>query len=264
MKNTILNILFVLLVGAVTVFVYITVKDAADSRYSVSHFIDAVNADAELAAYANGHGPDMLPVTAVYTVDTETASITGIQIEVLNCNYPSSLTYIDLPADSRFTMSEELYRRLCASLVEMPQVVTLSECLHYYGIGEISPLSCAVSEDMVKPGTNTGGDSSAKTGDAVAEADQQAAQTGNALEAATLMLSELAGTKIGYYSLISSGSNECLLTNMTSETRSIYRESRESALPYATRSDAAGERTNSAFLIDKNSLTLKVYNAMYK
>ena len=71
------------------------------------------------------------PVTLVYVVNSETARIENIFVEILRCN-DLAMDYIRLVPEISYTMSAELYQELAVDNTELPQTVTLAELYRYY------------------------------------------------------------------------------------------------------------------------------------
>lgn len=301
MKKAVINILFCLIVIGLGIIIYKYISEKTEEKYSVSGIISASGSLYGEAGGADHFGgnitgsdfsgsdysgsdihyagtSELSPVTLFVGINPESAAVTGITLEILRCGPGSSLTCIGIPSDSRFTMSEELYRKLSALLPQMPQIATLSETFHYFGIKALPSLSA-----------------------------DDGSEVSSAMTALTLMLSELAGTKVSSYVLVNSdtfedlfgspskvqgsaqsggesGANSALLLSESNRHLELFREIWASAftnvslngrLVYLETFDALrssditllyaeGERTNFAFQIDKNSLTLRVYNAMNK
>jgi len=69
--------------------------------------------------------PEEVPVTVYYITEEESKKISGIYVEV----FPTSGTtvyYLEIPADTKVTLSEELYKNLQAYAPELPQYLKLS------------------------------------------------------------------------------------------------------------------------------------------
>lgn len=268
---------------------------------------------------------ELAPVTLFVGINPDSAAITDISLEILRCGSHSSLTYISIPSDSRFTMSEELYQKLSALLPQMPQIATLSETFHYFGIKELPKAedfgSHFENRSDIQSEINYGSHSEISSDIQSGINPDIHSEINAAMTALTSMLSELAGTKISSYVLVTSDTFETLFTPVTNSAgnsnaagnsssenksnaagnsifetntsslvsesgrhlemfRAIWSEAFTSTnlderLVYLDTFDALqdkditlltaeGERTNYSFTIDKNSLTLRVYNAMNK
>lgn len=98
----------------------------ADSKTDVSG-----NTGAAASSQGSLAALNKTPVSVVYVVDSETAQIDNVFIEVLRCN-DNKLDFIRLDPKISYTMSAQLYSELCVDNTELPQTVTLSELYRYY------------------------------------------------------------------------------------------------------------------------------------
>lgn len=79
----------------------------------------------------DGGIPAMTVVELLYVYDTETGSIDDLYIEVLNCA-KEKITFIRIPVEVLYTMSNTLFAGLSTENVRLPQIVTLSRLYRYY------------------------------------------------------------------------------------------------------------------------------------
>ncbi|MBP5159803.1 MAG: hypothetical protein ILP10_05830, partial [Lachnospiraceae bacterium] len=71
-------------------------------------------------------------LNVIYEFDKENKKIGHMIIEVLSPK-GERLSFIALPKDARYFMSEALYEELSAELITVPQMITFSELYEYYG-----------------------------------------------------------------------------------------------------------------------------------
>jgi hypothetical protein len=69
--------------------------------------------------------PKELLVTAIYEMEEGSKKISGIYIEVFHVG-SSSVTYFEVPVDTKVNLSEELYKSLQTYAPELPQYLKLS------------------------------------------------------------------------------------------------------------------------------------------
>lgn len=67
----------------------------------------------------------------IVSVDHETGKISRIVLEIFN-TYTCNMDYITIPANTQFTLSNELYQKINALNQEVPQIVTLSDMNQYF------------------------------------------------------------------------------------------------------------------------------------
>lgn len=69
--------------------------------------------------------PEEVPVTVYYIMEEESKKISGIYVEVFP-TAGNTVYYLEVPADTRVTLSEDLYKSLQAYAPELPQYLKLS------------------------------------------------------------------------------------------------------------------------------------------
>ena len=69
--------------------------------------------------------PEELSVTAIYQMEADTKKIDGIYIEIFHTG-SNRVTYVEVPADTRVNLSEQLYKSLQTYAPELPQYLKLS------------------------------------------------------------------------------------------------------------------------------------------
>lgn len=69
--------------------------------------------------------PEEMPVTVYYIMEEESKKISGIYVEVFPTG-SSTVYYLEVPADTRVTLSEDLYKNLQAYAPELPRYLKLS------------------------------------------------------------------------------------------------------------------------------------------
>lgn len=83
----------------------------------------------------------------IYEYDSENKKILNIVIEVLN-PATNRLSFFAMPGESRYFMSQSVYRELSLELVTLPQMITFSELYTYYGKKEAFAAGAKVVGDM--------------------------------------------------------------------------------------------------------------------
>lgn len=73
---------------------------------------------------------DMHPINVVFLYD-DTEAVKDIKIEFLDC-VKLVMVNIHIPGNVSYTMSSDLYKKLSAANVTVPQTVTFTELYHYY------------------------------------------------------------------------------------------------------------------------------------
>lgn len=139
-KSTVFIIVCIVLVGA-AVFggykaaVFFSGQGAAKADRGVSQGVKrdagADTSDQSISSQGSLTALNKTPVGIIYVVDSETASIDNVFIEVLRCN-DIKLDFIRLDPKISYTMSAQLYSELSVDNTELPQTVTLSELYRYY------------------------------------------------------------------------------------------------------------------------------------
>jgi len=84
--------------------------------------------------------PEEVPVTVYYIMEEESEKISGIYVEVFP-TAGNTVYYLEVPADTRVTLSEELYKSLQAYAPELPQYLKLSNMAENFS-GEYSMAGC--------------------------------------------------------------------------------------------------------------------------
>jgi len=69
--------------------------------------------------------PEEIPVTVYYIMEEDSKKISGIYVEVFP-TADNTVYYLEIPADTKVTLSEELYKNLQAYAPELPQYLKLS------------------------------------------------------------------------------------------------------------------------------------------
>lgn len=79
---------------------------------------------------------------------TEDGEINHIILGVFN-TITENLDYITIPADTRFTISNELYQKLCAAGSEAPQIIRLEDADQYFSESSLYGYMVILLEDML-------------------------------------------------------------------------------------------------------------------
>lgn len=88
--------------------------------------VEIKQSEAEVVAGAQPlEKPKELLVTSIYEMEEESKKISGIYIEVFHVE-SSSVTYFEVPVDTKVNLSEELYKSLQTYAPELPQYLKLS------------------------------------------------------------------------------------------------------------------------------------------
>lgn len=83
----------------------------------------------------------------IYAIDGDN-QIKAMVLEVLNTN-THNMDYITIPMKSEFTMSNELYQKLCASGSEAPQIIKISKIDSYFKGDTLYQYGVILLEDML-------------------------------------------------------------------------------------------------------------------
>lgn len=75
---------------------------------------------------------DAVSRNIIYSYDPATKIIDAIVIEILNTE-SGNLDFVTIPAESQITVSNEIYKRMCAAGADAPQIITLSLLNDYFG-----------------------------------------------------------------------------------------------------------------------------------
>ena len=75
---------------------------------------------------------DAVSRNIIYSYDRATKIIDAIVIEILNTE-SGNLDFVTIPAESQITVSNEVYKRMCAAGADAPQIITLSLLNDYFG-----------------------------------------------------------------------------------------------------------------------------------
>ena len=79
----------------------------------------------------------------------EQGKITRIVLEIFNTT-THNLDYITIPVDTQFTVSNELYQKLCEAKTGVPQIVCLKETDNYFKDRALYEYMVVLIEDMLK------------------------------------------------------------------------------------------------------------------
>lgn len=74
---------------------------------------------------------DAVSRNIIYSYDQASKMIDAIVIEILNTE-SGNLDFVTIPADSQITVSNEIYKRMCAAGADAPQIITLSQLNEYF------------------------------------------------------------------------------------------------------------------------------------
>lgn len=84
----------------------------------------------------------------IYSVDQKSGFIDDILIEIFNTN-TGNLDYITIPANTQFTISNELYQSICTSNPEIPQIIKLSDIGEYFKESKVYDFGVVLVEDLL-------------------------------------------------------------------------------------------------------------------
>ena len=84
----------------------------------------------------------------IYSVNDEDKKVKAMVIEVLNTN-TGNLDYITIPADTQISMGTELYKRICGSGIDAPQIINLSDINSYFKEGASYEYGILMLEDYL-------------------------------------------------------------------------------------------------------------------
>ncbi len=89
----------------------------------------------------------------IYRINTETGEVTGLVLEIFN-TYTYNLDYITIPANTQFTISNDMYQKLCAVNPEAPQIIKLSDIYKYFEEENRYDFSEIIIEDLLSVDIN--------------------------------------------------------------------------------------------------------------
>ena len=84
----------------------------------------------------------------IYGADEENKSIEKVAVEVFNSK-TGNLDIVTIPANTEYTMSDALYKRLSAANPNVPQVIKLENILKYYDAPDAYQYGQLIVEDML-------------------------------------------------------------------------------------------------------------------
>jgi hypothetical protein len=91
---------------------------------------------------------DDISKNLIYCVDQESGEITQFVVEIFN-TITNNLDYITIPAYTQYTMSNDMYREICETNIEVPQIVKLSELNKYFDKNTIYGYGVMLVEDLL-------------------------------------------------------------------------------------------------------------------
>lgn len=91
---------------------------------------------------------DDISKNLIYCYDEDTKEISKIVLEIFHCE-KKQLTYITIPMETRFTMSDSLYRRMVLIYPEIPQIIKLSAITKYFEKDTVFDYGVLLSEDLL-------------------------------------------------------------------------------------------------------------------
>lgn len=96
----------------------------------------------------NNVSVDDVSKNLIYSVDQKSGKIDDILVEIFNTN-TGNLDYITIPANTQFTISNELYQSICASNPEIPQIMKLSDIGKYFNESKVYDFGVILVEDLL-------------------------------------------------------------------------------------------------------------------
>ncbi len=114
---------------------YYEVKDDGAGKDKVLDIVGDVTADA-------------ISRNIIYSYNAETKEIEAMVIEILNTG-SGNLDYITVPVNSQITLSNEIYKRMCAAGADAPQIVTLSLLNNYFDNDSAYEYGILILEDYI-------------------------------------------------------------------------------------------------------------------
>ena len=91
---------------------------------------------------------DDISKNLIYCYDEEKESITRLVLEIFQCE-KKQITYITIPLDTQFTMSEKLYKKLTVVWPAIPQIIRLSSITRYFDQATVFDYGVLVTEDLL-------------------------------------------------------------------------------------------------------------------
>lgn len=87
-------------------------------------------------------------VNLIYSVNEDTDKIDALVLEIFN-TYTNNLDYITIPANTQFTISNDVYQKLCAINSEAPQIIKLSDLNEYFDKKTVYQYGVVIAEDLL-------------------------------------------------------------------------------------------------------------------
>lgn len=88
-----------------------------------------------------------IAINLIYCVDGDN-QINAMVLEIFNTN-TSNMDYVTIPLKSQFTISNELYQKLCASGCDAPQIMKLSKMDEYFSDETLYEYGVILLEDLL-------------------------------------------------------------------------------------------------------------------
>lgn len=88
-----------------------------------------------------------IAINLIYCVDGDN-QINAMVLEIFNTN-TSNMDYVTIPLKSQFTISNELYQKLCASGCDAPQIMKLSKMDEYFSDETLYEYGVVLLEDLL-------------------------------------------------------------------------------------------------------------------
>lgn len=90
---------------------------------------------------------DEISKNLIYSVEEETGVIQNIILEIFNSE-TGNLDYITIPDNLQFTISNELYQRLCVVNPDIPQIIKISDIGSYFKKDQVYNYGIIIIEDL--------------------------------------------------------------------------------------------------------------------
>lgn len=132
-RNSVGRIIFVMFLRSF--FTVVVLLLVALGSYSITMKYYEVTADEsqelDMLDIVGDVTADEISRNIIYSYNQETSEIEGIVIEILNMN-TNNLDFITIPANTQFTISSEVYKRMCAAGADAPQIMRMSALNSYF------------------------------------------------------------------------------------------------------------------------------------
>lgn len=91
---------------------------------------------------------DEISKNLIYSVNNETGEVQNVVLEIFNSE-TANLDYITIPGNMQFTISNEMYQRLCVANPDAPQIIKISDIGSYFKKDQVYNYGSIIIEDLL-------------------------------------------------------------------------------------------------------------------